>query len=379
MSGHRRISTEKEVTIPNETGSLAPFQILAYDIKEEITHYLSIKEILTVTRACKNWRDFYSKQDNIHSISLSFIHLDTYNQGYGQHAINKLNALTHLEKLNLYFDITMNEQETKTILVSLLAYVQLPRLKALSIHSQSLTQLPKWLARPPLETLKLICQKLTLLPDWIGEFTNLQTLDIDCSEELKASPDLFLNSLLTLNFNANISDPFAELSQEGVAAFPEIIHNFPALEVLSFNVFSYLEELPRWIGDFSSLHTLKLLNCDRFSCFPEEMKKLTKLRTLELSNGINFSLLLEDATPKLPSSLQVLVLDKWRGFARFDEVIKKFASLKKLVIRGSMLSPKSSDPRGQLDSGQTLEANSCPDIEELQLLLKIGDITFLFD
>ncbi|XP_058184133.1 putative disease resistance protein RGA4 isoform X2 [Rhododendron vialii] len=200
---------------------------------------------------------------------------------------------------------------------------RLESLKELHITScWELRCLPKGLLQPTLETLVLkYCSLLRMTdPDELRSIKSLQNLNIQNCPGLTSwwGEGLFcLGSLRYLGIGLFLTEhePFlwpstsADASTSGDDANVEFVEQFPfisleclyllgfgnkhlpdqlqhltALKKLQISNFNHLEALPEWLGNLSSLESLKLQTCPKLTSLPsvEAIQRLTNLQRLDV-------------------------------------------------------------------------------------------------
>ncbi|KAJ9160452.1 hypothetical protein P3X46_025852 [Hevea brasiliensis] len=164
-----------------------------------------------------------------------------------------------------------------------------------------------------LQSLKSItlrkCNKLTCLPCGLKSFSSLLSLEIDgCkgltsrqilgmltrlrylsigrfSEELDSFP--YLNSIQYLPFLQSL-EIHGNLGSRK-KSLPNQLQCLTALTTLSINFFNFVEALPDWLVNISSLQSLRILDCWNLEYLPTAaaMQRLSKLRHIYI-NGCPF-------------------------------------------------------------------------------------------
>ncbi|TVU26303.1 hypothetical protein EJB05_28842, partial [Eragrostis curvula] len=116
------------------------------------------------------------------------------------------------------------------------------------------------------------CENLQLPSEFIGEFSNIQTINLaGCSSLVLLPSTFYSDTLRTLN-----------LSQTRVTKLPEWVTLVGTLECISLENCWDLEELPRGIGNLKRLESLNLNGCIRLNWMPSGFAQLTRLKRLDL-------------------------------------------------------------------------------------------------
>ncbi len=167
----------------------------------------------------------------------------------------------------------------------------------MDLRYNRLTTLPESIGQfSNLETLNLSGVKLTSLPESIGNLYNLETLNLSESE-LTSLPESIGNlfSLETLNLSRTKLTSFPEsieqlsnlktlnLSEAGLTSLSESIGDLSSLKRLDLSN-NQLISLPDCIGQISGLNNLDLSN-NELTSLPESIGQLSKLFVLDLSNN----------------------------------------------------------------------------------------------
>ncbi|CAL8157465.1 unnamed protein product [Prunus armeniaca] len=220
-------------------------------------------------------------------------HLRYLDVSYNQH-INKLPdsicKLHHLQSLLLINCGKLKElPEDMGNLISL-------RYLALTINK---THLPEAIGRlTSLRTLCVsACKNLKSLGKEMRSLTNLRMLVIVSCQNLES---LSSSNMTTLETLVIYSCPKLNLtgSAEGIrglqsfwivgsnlTALPHWLQESAnTLKTLQLGFCTYLQSLPEWFQNFTSLQKLKITYCSHLFAFPEGMDRLTALRELEISN-----------------------------------------------------------------------------------------------
>jgi len=118
------------------------------------------------------------------------------------------------------------------------------------------------------------CLNLTMLPEWLGELRSLQFLFFFMTPMLHSLPEStkHLTSLTSLQICR-----WDEMKQ-----LPDVIQHLTSLELLNLVLCHALTELPEWIGQLSALRTLKIQLCPGLQCLPQSLQRLTALRELHI-------------------------------------------------------------------------------------------------
>jgi Leucine-rich repeat (LRR) protein len=109
---------------------------------------------------------------------------------------------------------------------------------------------------------------------------------------------------------------------------PEVIQHLSSLPSLGL---AHQQEIPKWVGELTSLHVLEISLCSGLTELPENMTQLTELHSLELSYCNSIASLpywLGELTSL--NELTVLSCDLIRSLS---EGIQQLTNLQKLVIR----------------------------------------------
>ncbi|XP_038900462.1 disease resistance protein RGA2-like [Benincasa hispida] len=117
---------------------------------------------------------------------------------------------------------------------------------------------------------------LEKLPEELGHLMKLQSVKIvGCIQNYDFSPLMQLPSLKELCL-------VEDLRGNKATQLPQQLQHLTALKFLSLQRFNAIETLPEWLGNFVSLHTLSVSNCENLKRLPsrEAMLRLTKLSHL---------------------------------------------------------------------------------------------------
>jgi len=136
-----------------------------------------------------------------------------------------------------------------------------------------LTALPESLGQfTQLQSLNLTNNQLTTLPEWLGQLTQLQSLNLS-HNQLTALPESLgqLTHLRSLN-----------LSRNQLTALPEWLGQLTQLRWLNLDS-NQLTALPEWLGQLTHLQSLSLSD-NRLPSLPASIAELQKLRNLWLGS-----------------------------------------------------------------------------------------------
>jgi len=133
------------------------------------------------------------------------------------------------------------------------------------------------------------CPSLRDIPedDWLGGLTQLEELSIGgFSEEMEAFPAGVLNSIQHLNLSGSLKS----LRISGWDKLKSVSHQLQhltaleRLEIRDFNGEEFEEALPEWLGNLSSLQSLRILNCKNLKYMPSStaIQRLSKLKQLRI-------------------------------------------------------------------------------------------------
>ncbi|KAL9349015.1 hypothetical protein Peur_060381 [Populus x canadensis] len=131
------------------------------------------------------------------------------------------------------------------------------------------------------------CPSLRDIPedDWLGGLTQLERLSIGgFSEEMEAFPAGVLNSIQHLNLSGSLKS--LEIGGwDKLKSVPHQLQHLTALERLDISRFEgeeFEEALPEWLGNLSSLQSLRILNCKNLKYMPSStaIQRLSKLKEL---------------------------------------------------------------------------------------------------
>jgi Leucine-rich repeat (LRR) protein len=135
----------------------------------------------------------------------------------------------------------------------------------------------------------ITCPSLRDIPedDWLGGLTQLEELSIGgFSEEMEAFPAGVLNSIQHLNLSGSLKS----LRISGWDKLKSVSHQLQhltaleRLEIRDFNGEEFEEALPEWLGNLSSLQSLRILNCKNLKYMPSStaIQRLSKLKKLRI-------------------------------------------------------------------------------------------------
>ncbi|KAK6266378.1 hypothetical protein QUC31_017215 [Theobroma cacao] len=123
------------------------------------------------------------------------------------------------------------------------------------------------------------CPKLSTIPEEIlGHLTSLKELKIGFfSEELEEFPGL--NSIHLLHASLEYLSLFGWQKLESL---PPQLQHLAALKSFTIGFFDGMEALPEWLGNLTSLQTLRIAHCNNLMRLPsmEAMERLSKLQRL---------------------------------------------------------------------------------------------------
>ncbi|XP_057989872.1 disease resistance protein Roq1-like isoform X1 [Hevea brasiliensis] len=165
------------------------------------------------------------------------------------------------------------------------------------------------------------CNRLISVPEYLGDLHSLRLLEITHCKRLSYFPETILGGLTRLreirigNFSEELdSFPYLIAIQDlpslqsltiygdsnflvdggRIKYLPDQLQSLTALISLSLSYFNGVEALPEWLGNLSSLQTLKLRFCKNLKYLPTAtaVQRLSKLRKLE----INYCPLSENCT-----------------------------------------------------------------------------------
>jgi Leucine-rich repeat (LRR) protein len=133
------------------------------------------------------------------------------------------------------------------------------------------------------------CPSLRDIPedDWLGGLTQLEELSIGgFSEEMEAFPAGVLNSIQHLNLSGSLKHLRIH-GWDKLKSVPHQLQHLTALERLEirdFNGEEFEEALPEWLGNLSSLQSLRILNCKNLKYMPSStaIQRLSKLKQLRI-------------------------------------------------------------------------------------------------
>lgn len=242
--------------------------------------------------------------------------------------------------------------------------------------SEKLTELPESLGQfTQLQSLDLCNNQLTTLPEWLAQLVQLQSLDLS-GNQLAALPESLgqLAQLQSLNLSRNqltvLPESLGELVNlttlvlwgNGFTALPGAIRKMTSLVEL-YAQMNLIEALPHWIGELVSLTRLELgmAGGNRLSSLPDELGKLTNLVTLDLAE--NRLADLPEALGQL-ARLQVLELSA-NQLRVLPERLGQLAQLRSLELSANQLTtlPESLGQLAQLQS-LNLSENRLPALPE---------------
>ncbi|XP_060673819.1 putative disease resistance protein RGA4 [Ziziphus jujuba] len=103
------------------------------------------------------------------------------------------------------------------------------------------------------------CRKLKSLSDSFGDLSALESMEMRLCEELETFPN-GLNNLSSLQHLI--------LKGSWMADLPENLQHLPALKHMLISGFPYLEKLPDWLGDLTSLSSLYIMFCPNLEYLP---------------------------------------------------------------------------------------------------------------
>ncbi|CAO2820763.1 unnamed protein product [Amaranthus hypochondriacus] len=139
------------------------------------------------------------------------------------------------------------------------------------------------------------CDNLKSISKGLEHLTALETLAIECCDQLDLSPnerqlecankDGYCTSSAEMPWKAFKTSlrSLRLFSLEKLVSLPSELQHLTNLRSLELSFNSGLRELPEWINCFSSLEYLKLSCCDEVTCLPESFPKLTALQELRIS------------------------------------------------------------------------------------------------
>ncbi|KAH9323362.1 hypothetical protein KI387_018001, partial [Taxus chinensis] len=199
----------------------------------------------------------------------------------------------------------------------------------------------------------------------LDEVRTLEILIFDDWGQMKELPDQVcrLSSLSKLSMEACDSLEF----------LPESFGLPSSLTYLSLGWCDSLKELPSTIGQLSSLQTLWLSGCSELKELPSTIGQLSSLQTLRLVDCWGLK--------KLPStigqlnSLQTLILAGCSELKKLPTTIGQLSSLQTLSLEGCRGLKELPSTIGQLSSLQTLWLSGCSELKELPST--IGQLRYL--
>jgi Leucine-rich repeat (LRR) protein len=129
----------------------------------------------------------------------------------------------------------------------------------------------------------------------------------------------------------------------GLTDLPENIRQLTEMHSLKLSYCNRIASLPYWLGELTFLKKLKIDSCDLISSLPEGIQQLTNLQELEISScpALKWCETEEEIvkpTPNqkracvLPTSLRKLEINSCDGISSLPEGIQQLTNLQKLVI-----------------------------------------------
>ncbi|KAK0578898.1 hypothetical protein LWI29_017941 [Acer saccharum] len=170
--------------------------------------------------------------------------------------------------------------------------------------------------------------KLKCLPTEIGSLSSLEKLDIVRCYELESFPEQGMEGLKRLKYLSLICCPevvalpdgmkyltslcHLELDASKLEVLPDVLRYVP-LQFMSISDCPNLESLPHWLGDLTSLQTLRINFCPKLPSLPASIQGLTMLQKVCIS-----------ACPELEKRIEKDKGEDWYKIAHIPNVEVKY-------------------------------------------------------